>query len=91
MKSFFNEDPDCVNKNLALCSLHFTADSFKNKTQFDAGFSERLKPKNFTVPTILIRQSCRNTSVSNSFHYMVTIALCLLTDRLICFELSLSF
>ncbi len=41
--NFINEVPDCVSKNLVLCSLHFTPDSFTNKAQFDAGFSERLK------------------------------------------------
>ncbi len=40
MNIIFNEDPDCVSKNLVLCSLHFTADSFTNKAQFDAGFKK---------------------------------------------------
>ncbi len=48
-----NEDPDRVSKNLVLCSLNFTADSFTNKAQFDAGFSERLKLKDGAVLTIL--------------------------------------
>ncbi|XP_056315543.1 transcription factor Sp3 isoform X2 [Danio aesculapii] len=49
----FNEVPDRLIKSLFVCSLHFTTDSFTNKTQFDAGFSERLKVKDDAVPTIL--------------------------------------
>ncbi len=35
--------PPTVSKNLLLCSLHFTTDSFRNKAQFNVGFSERLR------------------------------------------------
>ncbi len=49
---FLNEDPDCISKNLVLCSLHFTAHSFTNKPQFDVGFSERLKLKDDAVDYI---------------------------------------
>ncbi len=49
MNFIFNEDPDRVSKILVLCSLHFTADSFTNKAQFDAGFSESLKLKDNAV------------------------------------------
>ncbi len=38
-----NEVPEFVSKKLVFCSLHFTADLFTNKAQFEAGFSERLK------------------------------------------------
>ncbi len=41
----FYVDPDHISKNVVLCSLHFTVDLFTNKAQFNAGFSERLKPK----------------------------------------------
>uniref|UniRef100_A0A673LBJ8 THAP-type domain-containing protein n=1 Tax=Sinocyclocheilus rhinocerous TaxID=307959 RepID=A0A673LBJ8_9TELE len=41
----FNEVLDHISKRLVVCSLHFTPDSFTNKAQFDAGFSERLKLK----------------------------------------------
>ncbi len=44
--------PDHVSKNLFLRSLHFTADLFTNKAQFNAGFSERLKLKDDAVPNI---------------------------------------
>ncbi len=50
MNFIFNEDPDGFT-NLVLCSFHFTVDSFTNKAQFDAGFSERLKLKDDTVTT----------------------------------------
>ncbi len=53
MNFIFNEDPDCISKNSVICSLHFTSDSFTNKAQFDAGFSERLKLKDDAVPSIL--------------------------------------
>ncbi|XP_056120866.1 zinc finger protein 235-like [Rhinichthys klamathensis goyatoka] len=49
----FNEVPDHVNKTLCVCSLHFAADSFANKKQFDAGFAERVRLKNGAVPSIL--------------------------------------
>ncbi len=45
--------PDHVIKNLVLFLLHYTADSFANKAQIDAGLSERLKLKDDAVPTIL--------------------------------------
>ncbi len=45
MNFIFNELPDRVSKNLFLCSHHFTTDSFTNKAQIVAGFSERLKLK----------------------------------------------
>ncbi len=66
--------PDHVNKTLFICSLHFTADSFLNKSQFDAGFSERLKIKNDAVPSILDPTvMSQHTSVSNNvftmYHY----------------------
>ncbi len=49
----YNEVPDCVSNNLVLCSLHFTADLFTNKAQFEVLFSQRLKLKDDAVPTIL--------------------------------------
>ncbi len=49
----FKEIPDHFSKNLVLCSLNFTADLFKIKAQFDAGFSERLKLKDDAVSDIL--------------------------------------
>ncbi len=52
MNFIFNEDPDQISKNLVLCSLHFTTNSFTNKAQFDVGFSKRLKLKDNAVPTI---------------------------------------
>lgn len=75
----FNEVPDRIIKSLFVCSLHFTTDSFTNKTQFDAGFSERLKVKDDAVPTILdpkVMQPQRS-SVSNSVFTMSQM-LCLL-------------
>ncbi len=82
MNFIFNEDLDHVHKNLVLCSLHFTADLFTNKEQFDAGFL-KLKLK-YAVPTILdLTVMSKNTSVSNCFHYVITIALSVITDSLI--------
>ncbi len=49
MNCIFNEDPDRVSKHSVFCSLHFTADSFTNKSQFDVLFSERLKLKDDAV------------------------------------------
>ncbi len=43
-------------------------DSFTNKEQFDAGFSERLKPNDDAMPTILILNLMfYHPSVSNYF------------------------
>ncbi len=76
MNFIFNEVPDRISKNLVLCSLHFTADSFTNQVRFDAGFSERLKLKDNAVPIILdLTVMSQNTSVSNCFYYVITIAL----------------
>ncbi len=72
MNIIFNEDPDRVSKNLVLCSLH---DSFTNKAQFDAGFSERLKQKDNAMMTISdLTVMWQHTSVSNCY-YVITIAL----------------
>ncbi len=54
------------------------------------GFSERLKLKDDVVSTIL-DPMWHHTSVSNCFYYVITIALSLLTDRLICIELFMCF
>ncbi len=76
MNFIFNEVPDNVNKNLVLCSLHFTMDSFTNKAQFNAGFSERFKLKEDAVPIILDATfMSQHTSVSNCFYYAIAIAL----------------
>ncbi len=76
MNFSFNEDSDCVSKNLVLCSLNFTVDSFTNKAQFDARFSERLKLKDDAVSIILdTTVMLHHTSVSNCFYYVITIAL----------------
>ncbi len=83
MNFIFKEVPDGICKNLVLCSLHFTADSFTNKTHFDTGFSERLKIKDDAVLNILDLMS-HHTSVSNCFYNVVTIALSVITDNLKC-------
>ncbi len=43
--NIFNEDPDSANKNLVLCSLHFTADSFTNKAQIRCGIFKKIETK----------------------------------------------
>ncbi len=53
MNFIINEDPDRVSKKSVFCSIHFIADSFTNKAQFDMGFSKRLKLKDDVVLTIL--------------------------------------
>ncbi len=76
MNFSFNEVPDRVSKNLVLCSLHVTMDLFTNKAQFDVQFSQRLKLKDHAVLTLLDSTVMAHyTSVSNCFHYLVTIAL----------------
>ncbi|XP_067280190.1 uncharacterized protein [Pseudorasbora parva] len=49
----FDEVPAHVGKTLRVCSFHFTAESFVNKTQFDTGFAERLRLKHNAVPSLL--------------------------------------
>ncbi len=66
---------------LILCSLLFSTDLFTNKAQFNTGYSERFKLKDDAVPTILNPMS-HLTSVSKCFHYVITIALSVITDRL---------
>ncbi len=53
----FNEVSDSVSKNLVLCSLHFSMDSFANKAWFDAGFLGRLKLKDDAVSATPFKQS----------------------------------
>ncbi|XP_057206770.1 uncharacterized protein LOC130564597 [Triplophysa rosa] len=53
LKFIFKDVPAHVGKTLSVCSLHFTADSFVNKAQVDAGFAERLRLKSSAVPSIL--------------------------------------
>lgn len=78
----FKEVPDHVNKTLSICSLHFTEDSFINKTQFNAGFAERLRLKNGAVPSIFDpTRTAKHTSVSK---YHIYCHYCFATDRLIC-------
>ncbi len=80
MNFIFNEDPDRISKKSVFCSLHFTADSFTNKAQFDVGFS-----------MTILDPMWHHTSVSNCFYYVITIASSLLTDRLIYIELFMCF
>ncbi len=55
--------------------------------QFDTGFSEGLKLKDDAVLTILDQTvMSQHTSVSYCFNYVVTIALSVIADRLICIE-----
>ncbi len=78
----FNEDPDHVSKNLVLCSLHFTTESFKNKAQFDTGFS-KIKTKRFCADYIGTDSNVAPHKCEyNCFYYVVTIALSLLTEHL---------
>ncbi len=81
----FNEVLDHVIKNLVLCLHNFTADSFTNKAWFNMGFSERLKLKDDDV-MIILDPMTHHTSASNCFHYVVIIALSVITDRFICTE-----
>ncbi len=73
-----------INKNLVHSFVHFNLQQIhKNKAQFDAGFSERFKLKDDAVPTTLDpKVMLQHTSVSNCFHYVITIALYIITDRL---------
>ncbi len=67
-------------------SLYFTADSFTNKAQFDAGFKKRLKLKDdIGSDGYVAPRKC------NCFYYLVTIVLLSLTDRLRCIELFMHF
>ncbi len=75
----FNDDPDRVSKNLVLCSLHFTMDSFTDKAQFDTGFSERLKLKDNAVIAVLTILSrcfyCVVTALSVIFRYVLRLSI----------------
>ncbi len=80
---FFNE----VTMSVRTCSfvhviLLWTL--FTNKSQFDAGFYERLKLKDDDVPNTLDPTvMSQHTIVSKCFHYVITIALSVITDCLI--------
>ncbi len=75
-----------------LSFVHFILPQIHLHTRHDfyVGFSKRLKLKDDAVPTIL-DPMWHHTSVSNCFYYVITIALSLLTDRLICIELFMCF
>lgn len=65
----FKECPSHVSTDLRVCSLHFTIDCFKNKSQHDAGFAQKLLLKERAVPTVL--ESIRiPQTVSNAFIYI---------------------
>ncbi|XP_048838368.1 uncharacterized protein LOC125712391 isoform X4 [Brienomyrus brachyistius] len=51
LKFIFATVPSTV-PNVSLCARHFTEDCFKNRKQFDAGFSQLLVMKNGAVPTV---------------------------------------
>lgn len=79
MNFIINEVPDRFGKNLSF--IHFILDSFTNKAQFDAGFSQRMKLKNNAVPTVLDPTvMLHHTSVSNCFYYMVYTLLLQIVD-----------
>ncbi len=63
---------------MKLQTASFYMDLFTNKA-----FLERLKLKDDAMPTI---SGLQHISVSDCCYYVVTIARCLLTDRLICTE-----
>ncbi len=53
MNFIFNEDPDRISKNLVLCSLHFTADSFKKQGPIQCGIFRKIETKRRCCATIL--------------------------------------
>ncbi len=71
MNFIFNEDPDCISKNFVqsvriikvLCSLHFTADLFTNKAQFNTGKDDAVLI--ILDPTVILQL----TSVLSSVHH----------------------
>ncbi len=72
MNFIFNEDPDCVSKNLVLVHLIFTTDLFTNN--WHNSMWDFLKDKAVLTilnPAVMSQQ----TSMSNCFYYVVTIAL----------------
>ncbi|XDV22863.1 hypothetical protein PO909_027649 [Leuciscus waleckii] len=79
----FNEVPDLCKNLVLFFSLNFTADSFTNKAQFNAGFSVRLKLKDDAAPSLLDPTVISHHTVSNCFYYVVTIII--ITDRLTCY------
>jgi len=38
----FDHVPENYSRNLALCAVHFTEDSFQNLKEFNAGFNKKL-------------------------------------------------
>ncbi len=71
MNFIFNEDLDCVSKNLVLVHLIFTMDLFTNNCH--NSMWDFLKDN--AVLTILNPAVMSQTSMSNCFYYVVTIAL----------------
>ncbi len=69
------------------CFVHFTVGLFTNKAQFDRIFRTIETNRRCCADYIGSDSHVSNTSVSNCFYYVVTIALSVITDNLICIEL----
>ncbi|XP_056587765.1 piggyBac transposable element-derived protein 4-like [Triplophysa dalaica] len=52
-----------INAHLRVCSSHFTSGCFENKSQYDAGFAQKLLLKDRAVPTIWDPTRIKQTNV----------------------------
>ncbi|KAG7221185.1 hypothetical protein INR49_017472 [Caranx melampygus] len=52
LKFIFYRIPQDFSPYLLVCSAHFTADSFTNLAQYNAGFAKKLRTKDTAVPTL---------------------------------------
>lgn len=63
----YNRIPEQFNSKLLVCSAHFTADSFSNLGQYQAGFAQRLTLKKGAIPTIFPQ------AVSSAFIHILAV------------------
>lgn len=52
LQFIFYRIPQNFSPYLLVCSAHFTADSFTNLAQYNAGFAKKLRTKDTAVPTL---------------------------------------
>lgn len=64
LQFIYKECPSHVDPELRVCSVHFSADCFENRAQYDAGFAKKLVLKNHAVPTGLNPSGIPQTSPS---------------------------
>ncbi len=86
MNNIFNEYPERISKNLVLCSINFTVDSCTNTSTIRRGIFKKIETKRRRCADYIGSDSNVTTQVWVTFQFVITIALSVITDHLICTE-----